>query len=287
MFSVLLAAALSFTPSDAKLAYRTAREFTDVCTPRDAGTIRGQFAANFILDAASSTGADVRKDRFTAATPKGVRTFTNLICEYSTDKDGPWVVLVSHYDTKPGVRCPGANDGASTTGLLVAMAEALSRWETPRGNVMLLWTDGEECMEAYGEKDGFWGSKHAAEKLKEEGRNVRAVICLDMLGDRDLNISLPRNTSPALRRIALHAAGKAGVADKVREVPDLVKDDHTAFLAAGFKAVDLIDFNYGSAPGANDYWHTEKDTIDKISEESLLTSGRIVFGMLDVLLSRP
>lgn len=287
MLSVLLAAALSFTPSDAKLAYRTAREFTDVCTPRDAGTIRGQFAANFILDAASSTGADVRKDRFQAETPKGKKTFTNLICEFSTHKDGPWVVLVSHYDTKPGVKCPGANDGASTTGLLVALAQALGRWKTPQCNVMLLWTDGEECMEAYDEKDGFWGSKHAAERLKAEGRNVRAVICLDMLGDKNLNISLPRNTSPALRKIALYAAKKAEAADQVKEVSDLVKDDHTAFLAAGFKAVVLIDFEYGSAPGLNDYWHTEQDTIDKVSEESLLTSGKLVIEMLKVLLAKP
>ena len=88
MLSVLLAAALSFTPSDAKLAYRTAREFTDVCTPRDAGTIRGQFAANFILDAASSTGADVRQDRFQAETPKGKKTFTNLLMRFYDVKDG-------------------------------------------------------------------------------------------------------------------------------------------------------------------------------------------------------
>ena len=81
MLSVLLAAALSFTPSDAKLAYRTAREFTDVCTPRDAGTIRGQFAANFILDAARSTGADVRKDRYQDEPPKGKKTLTNHIRE--------------------------------------------------------------------------------------------------------------------------------------------------------------------------------------------------------------
>ena len=64
----------------------------------------------------------------------------------------------------------------------------------------------------------------------------------------------------------------------------LVKDDHVPFLEAGFKAIDLIDFEYGSAPGLNDYWHTDKDTVDKISEESLFTAGKLVVGMLDILL---
>ena len=73
----------------------------------------------------------------------------------------------------------------------------------------------------------------------------------------------------------------------MKEVSDLVKDDHTAFLAAGFKAVVLIDFEYGSAPGLNDYWHTEQYTIDKVSEESLLTSGKLVIEMLKVLLAKP
>ena len=58
--------------------------------------------------------------------------------------------------------------------------------------------------------------------------------------------------------------------------PLLVKDDHVAFLNLGFRAMDLIDFEYGSAPGLNDYWHTEKDTMDKVSVKSLETAGRLL-----------
>lgn len=284
MLGAILAAALAFTPADAKLADRTVRDFVAKCTPRDAGTIRGRMASNFILDNASAVGCDVYPDRFSAKTPKGVRTFTNLKTEFRSNPDGEWVVILSHYDTKPGVNCPGANDGASTTGLLIGLANALSNWRTPRGNVMLLWTDGEECMESYTEEDGFWGSRHAAAQLKESGRKVKAVICLDMLGDKNLNIMLPRNTSPALRKIAHFAAKNAEIESLVQDSEDMVKDDHVAFMNAGFKAIDLIDFDYGSAPGINDYWHTEKDTVDKISEDSLLKSGKLVCEMLNVLL---
>ena len=282
--SLLLSAALVFTQSDARVSFETARDLVACCTPRDAGTIRGRIAANRLLDAASASGADVRRDVFSAMTPKGVREFTNLYAQFkSDDPEARWVILVSHYDTRPGTGCPGANDGASTSGLLVGIANAFSNWETPRGNLLLVWTDGEECFERYTPDDGFWGARRAAERLKASGRKVKAVVCLDMLGDRDLKIVLPRNASPRLRKVTLAAAKKAGVADKVVATDDLVKDDHLAFLRAGFPAVELIDFDYGSAPGRNDWWHTPNDTLDKISAESLLVSGRLVAEILNVL----
>ena len=284
MFPLLLAASLVFAPADAHLAYTVATGLVREHTPRDSGTTRSMLAANFILDAASAAGADVRRDMFVAKTPKGDRRFTNLVSTFTGDPKAPWVVVVSHYDTKPGVDCPGANDGASTSGLLVALAGVLRSQRQHGGNVMLVWTDGEECMESYGKDDGLWGAKHAAKALKESGAKVKAVICVDMLGDRDLNISIPKNSSPALSKIALLAAKRVGVQDKVSRSDALVKDDHVPFMDAGFRAVDLIDFEYGSAPGLNDFWHTAKDTPDKISEDSLLVAGKLVAGMLCILL---
>ena len=282
MFSLLLAAALEFTAQDAHLAFEKTRELVENCTPRDAGTIRGRIASNCILDAASAAGADVRRDAFRARTPAGEREFINLYAEFkAADTNARWVVVISHFDTKPGSGCPGANDGASTSGLLIGLANALSNWQTPKGNLMLVWADGEECMSAYGPDDGFWGSKRAAEYLVSKNRQVQAVICVDMLGDKDLEISIPSNGSPALANIAIHAAKRAGYPGLVKPVEELVKDDHVPFMDKGFKAVDLIDFDYG--PG-NSYWHTPQDTVDKISEESLLKSGRLVAEMLNILL---
>lgn len=279
---LILAAALSFTPADAHLAFETAKTLVEEYTPRDAGTHRGRLASFHLLDAASAAGADVRRDTFTAATPKGEKSFTNLYGEFRpADPDARWVVLVSHYDTKPGTSCPGANDGASTSGLLVGIANAFSGWTARKGNLMLVWTDGEECMERYAENDGLWGSKRAAAYLAETGRKVQAVVCLDMLGDRDLSIRVPANGTMALAKIAVHAARRIGRPDLVRLTDDLVKDDHVAFLERGFKAIDLIDFSYGPD---NAYWHTPQDSIENISEASFLTSGRLVVEMLNILL---
>lgn len=282
MISVLLAAALAFTSRDAQFALETAQAFTEECTPRDAGTIRGKIAANWLLDRASATGADVRRDAFIADTPAGKRRMTNLYAEFKADDTSRWVVLVSHYDTKPNTKCPGANDGASTSALLISIADVLADWRTPRGNVMLVWTDGEECQgERYSEGDGFQGSKRAVEYLKEKNREVQAVICLDMLGDKDLKISVPANGTPALAKIACHAARKIGERELVSLSEDRVKDDHVAFLAAGYPAIDLIDFEYGPD---NSWWHTSEDTVDKLSAESLRKSGALVCKMLEILL---
>ena len=279
---LLLSAALAFTPADAHLACETARDLVENATPRDGGTQRANLAALRILDAASAVGADVRRDTFRAKTPNGDRQFVNLYGEFRpVDPTAAWVVLVSHYDTKPGVDCPGANDGAATTGLLVAIANAYASWPERRGNLLLVWTDGEECQENYDENDGFWGSKRAAEWLRSSGRKVQAVICLDMLGDRDLKISVPSNGSPALAKIALHAARRIGSSSLVTRMDEQVKDDHVAFLDCGFRAIDLIDFSYG--PG-NSFWHTPQDTMKNVSEKSLLESGRLVVEMLNILL---
>lgn len=279
---ILVSASLVFTPVDAALAYNAARILVSEHTPRDAGTIRGRLAANAILDAASAAGANVRRDQFSADTPKGRRGFVNLYAEFKSREDSDrWVILLSHYDTKWGVNCPGANDGASTSGLLVGIANAVSNWKDRRGNLMLVWTDGEECMEAYSPRDGFWGSKRAASVVAERGYKVQAVICLDMLGDRDLSVSIPGNGCEALARIAIHAARRAGHPGVVRQSDELVKDDHVAFLNRGYKAIDMIDFDYG--PG-NSYWHTSMDTMDNISVDSLRTSGEIVVEMLNILL---
>ena len=190
-------------------------------------------------------------------------------------------MLVSHYDTKPGIGCPGANDGASTAGLLVGIANAASNWQTPKGNLLLIWTDGEECMDAYGENDGLWGSKRAADWLFQTQRAVQAVICLDMLGDKDLSILVPSNGTEPLRKIAAIAARRIGRPDLVKLTPLVVKDDHVPFLEKGFKAIDLIDFEYGPD---NAYWHSPQDTLDKISRESLLASGRLTVELLNILL---
>lgn len=283
MTSFLLAATLLFAPADADIAYDTASELVKKHTPRDSGTLSSRRAADFIYDKLKASGAKAELDFFKADTTAGERYFVNVESAFVSNTNNEWIVFVSHFDTKRGVSCPGANDGASTTGLLIALAGKLVKQNPEKTNVLLLWTDGEECFNDYAENDGLWGSRHAAKKLKDSGVKVRAVVCFDMLGDKDLKITIPENSHQGFRDGILKIAKRKNLADKIVAVDDMVIDDHVPFLEAGFKAVDLIDFDYGSRPGLNDYWHTSKDTIDKISRESLLLAGEIATWLINGL----
>jgi Zn-dependent M28 family amino/carboxypeptidase len=280
------AAVVKFTRDDARNAYATAADFVRECTPRDAGTIRGRLAANWIMDRVSRTGVDASVDSFKADSPRGVKSFANVVVEFAgTKSNAPWVVFISHFDTPPGIGngFEGANDGASTTALLIALAKAIRRAGPLPDNIMLLWTDAEECMVSYSQNDGFQGAKHALKGFKDRNRAVKAAIGLDMLGDRDLNIQMPVNGTVQLQNAVFEAARRAGLEGVVAMGRDVVKDDFAVFFDAGCPAVNLIDFQFGSAPGKNDYWHTGEDRMDKISEESLLKSGMIAAELLNML----
>lgn len=286
VFTAASAAVVKFTTDDARNAYSTAADFVRECTPRDAGTVRGRLAANWIMDRVSRTGVDATVDAFRADSPQGMKSFANVFVEFrGTRQDAPWIVLISHFDTPPGIGegFEGANDGASTTALLIALAGAIRRAKPFNNNIMLLWTDAEECMVSYSDNDGFQGAKHALKGFKDRGRAVKAAIGLDMLGDRDLHIQIPANGTVKLQNAAFEASKRAGLEGLVSFDRNAVKDDFAVFYDAGCPAVNLIDFQFGSAPGKNDYWHTVEDKMDKISEESLLKSGMLVAELLNML----
>ena len=284
----LIAGQIEFSEADAQVAFAAASNFVERCTPRDAGTFRGRLAAQWLLDRVSRTGVDASLDKFRAPTPDGERPFANVVVEFpGSTTNAAWIVVMSHFDTMPniGEGFQGANDGASTSGLLIALAGAIRRAGRQADSIALVWTDGEECRRSYGPNDGFQGSNRLAAYYRTRNRAIKAAICLDMLGDRNLNITIPANTTPPLKDIALAAAKRVGAADKVAVRNGIiVKDDHSAFLENGFPAIDLIDFDFGSAPGLNDWWHTPNDTLDKISAASLLVSGRLAAELLNSLL---
>ena len=279
------AAPVTFTRDDARAAYEAADAFVRECTPRHAGTLRGRLAANWLFDRASWSGADASRDLFKDKTPLGEQQFCNALLEFpGTRTNDNWIVIMSHFDTPRTAKqpCAGANDGASTSALLIALADAINRTGPHPHNIALVWTDGEECFKAYGPNDGFHGSRHLVDLFRRRNRLVKTAICLDMLGDKDLHIIVPANSTAILKKWALLAAEKAGLKGLLKVEKTLeVSDDHSAFLAAGCPSIDFIDFNYG--PG-NAWWHTPEDTMDKITEASLLSSGRLVAAFLNILL---
>jgi hypothetical protein len=277
-------APLAFTAAQATNALQRVDEFVKSCTPRDAGTPEGAKAALWLQTQLTADGVEATLDRFEDETPRGSKTFVNVIGAVRGKSD-EWIVLLSHFDTKSGIdrNFEGANDSGSSTGLLLELAALIRSSGAGHFNYLFGFMDGEECDLAYSDRDGFHGSKHFARQLKEKETKIRAVILTDMIGDRDFKISIPRNSSRELKLLALQAATATGNRQYISIHNGTIYDDHQAFLDLKYPAINLIDFEFGKYPGDNSYWHTMEDSMDKLSARSLLITGQIVVEMINML----
>lgn len=272
---------------DEDAAFRKVDELVAI-GPRVANTPGAERAARHLQEQLTALGIEAHIDTFEDPIHNETGTFHNVIGVIPGDLPR-WIILGSHFDTLDGVEgFVGANDSGSSSGLLLEIGRVLNEAAQGAGahpTFVLAFFDGEEAKVRYGPRDGLHGSRHYVRRLTEEGHGekVRAMILLDMVGDRDLTLTLPRNVDPDLLRLTFRAAAEEGVREKFSLFPGAILDDHVPFLQAGIPAMNLIDFEFGSAPGRNDYWHTLEDTMDKISAESLGIVGRVTLRMVQHL----
>jgi glutaminyl-peptide cyclotransferase len=255
-------------------------------SPRDAGGGGARRASVLLESKLKAIGLKTTIDIFSEETPNGKMFFNNVVARIP-GKTQQTIVLVSHFDTKSGIAkdFQGANDSGSSSGVLLELARVLSERAPYETSFMIAFLDGEECRTEYGPHDGLHGSRRLAQQIYEAGgaKLVKAVIVLDMIGDKNLNISIPRNSSRELVKELFYAAHELGVRPQFGLGPGSILDDHVPFQIAGMPAIDVIDFDYGSAPGLNDYWHTTNDTLDKLSVKSMQTVGDVVLRMVENL----
>ncbi len=229
-------------------------------------------------------GTAWRAQRFTAQTPDGPLSMTNLIARFPGKTPGT-IVLAGHYDTlshRP--EFVGANDGGSSTGILLALAQHF-RLHPPSGpSIRIVWLDGEEAIHAWVGHDHTYGSRHLAHTWTNNGsiEKIRALIVLDMIGDRDLGIARQLNGTPWLMDLVCSEAKRIGAGDAFCNYALDVSDDDHPFRTAGAPAIDLIDFHYGPD---NAYWHTPQDTPDKLSPQSFQIVGAVVLATIKALSS--
>jgi Zn-dependent M28 family amino/carboxypeptidase len=238
-------------------------------------------AATYIKAQLEEYGLTVGEQVFTASTPLGPKRFRNIVAKTRVQPSGPNRVIIigSHYDTKffTNITFVGANDGGSSSGALLEIA----RIAVEQPSLWFVFFDGEEAVQQYSDVDGLWGSRFFVEDLKSKNQvgQVKAMVLLDMIGDKSLNVTV----NGSLIAPAFDASRAAGFRDYFAYGGNGMLDDHVPFMRAGIPAVDLIDFEFGSGPGLNDYWHTEKDTLDKISSRSLEIVGKTTLRLIELL----
>ena len=254
--------------------------------PRPLGSANHKKVEDYI---SSHLKADqVEHDVFTAETNIGKFPVHNIVAKFPGQKDGI-VVLASHYDTNYPLRDTpyvGANDGASSSALLLEIANQLRGKPNDGYSVWLVWDDAEEAMKPDTEvdfmTDSLYGITHLAEKWQADGtlKKIKAFLLADMIGDSDLNVDRDSYSAPWLEDTVYEAATRLGYQSHFFSRTLGMEDDHLPFMKRGVACADLIDFSYGYN---NVFWHSPQDTAAKLSPKSLQIVGSVMLETIRVV----
>jgi glutaminyl-peptide cyclotransferase len=250
--------------------------------PRPPGSPALQKCREYITQQLRGFGYQVEDDSFIAQTPSGSIRMHNLLARKGSEGKGV-IAFATHYDTKlmEGKNFVGANDAGSSTGLVLELARVLANSKDPL-DYWFLFLDGEEAFVEWSTFDSTYGSRHLAHRWRDDktASKIRALILLDMIGDKDLSIWYDTTSTKRLMDLVWNTANRIGLQSMLSKTRGSMSDDHVPFLDVGIPSVDIIDFDYGPR---NSYWHTPQDTLDKISAQSLENVGKLVLAMLPEL----
>jgi hypothetical protein len=241
--------------------------------PRPAGSKALDQSREYIEDELHRAGWQVTRQAFSDNTPRGKIQFVNLVARFPAQRKTttPVFLLCSHYDTKTfdTVRFVGANDGGSSTALLLELARVIGQHPDLAVKIELVFFDGEEAYEQFSQTDGLYGSRYFAKQLQSGGaKQFRGGMLFDMVGDPSLDVTLPADSPPDMARNIFAAAEALKSRSHFTFFDRELIDDHAPLNAIGIPMIDVIDFDYP-------WWHTADDTVDKISPQSLQIVGSV------------
>lgn len=277
---LLIGTALSLSASE----FRGAAAFAETKRAvsfgqRPSGSASLNKLRDWITSQLKGIGGEFSADSFQGQTPSGPIPMVNLIVKFA-GTSGKSIVVTGHYDTKniPMVNFAGANDGGSSAGFLLEFARVIAN-SKHRDDIYVVFFDGEEALGNWTDTDSRYGSRHLSAKWLADGTlpHIRALINVDMIGDKDLDLADDENSSQSLRTKLKSIADRLGYAKYLRTDPGAIDDDHKPFAELGVNVLDVIDLDYG--PNGT-YWHTAADTMDKLSVRSFQITGDLVLALV-------
>lgn len=190
---------------------------------------------------------------------------------------GEYVVFSAHMD-HVGIGQPvggdsiynGADDNASGTAAVMALAEAFARArERPRRSIIFLTVSGEE--------EGLWGSAYFASHTPVPIDSIIADLNIDMIGRnwRDTIVAIGREHSdlgPTVARVAAaHPELRmATIADPWPNENFYFRSDHYNFARRGVPALFFFS-------GTHADYHGPDDEIDRIDFEKETRIVRLLY----------
>jgi glutaminyl-peptide cyclotransferase len=226
----------------------------------------------------------VEEQPFIGQTPKGPIEMVNLIVKLPgrrTDR----ILFTGHYDTKLLKGFVGASDGASSAAFLIELARVLK--DQPREfSYEFVWFDGEEAVVSWVTGvDSTYGSRYyvqAAKRAPTAINSIKAMILIDMIGDKNLTLRREQNSTGWLKDAIWGTAKKLGHGNVFMDEETPIEDDHLEFLKAGVPSVDIIDLDYPE-------WHNDAaccDDLTKVSARSLQIVGDVLLAALPEITKR-
>jgi glutaminyl-peptide cyclotransferase len=280
--SPALASAISAPAAETTGGFDGARAYKHVeqlvaIGPHPAGSDGIRRAQAYIIGQLKSFGCPVEEQDFHASTPIGDVAMKNILVKIPSANPN-LVLYASHYDTKRIDQFVGADDGGSSTGVLLELGRILCA----RKNAQTIWLaflDGEEAFNfQWADPDNTYGSRELAASLALSGtlRRVKAMILVDMVGPANPVFKRETNSTPWLTEILWSTAARLGYGNVFINESITVADDHVAFLNRDVPAADIIDLQVP-------YWHTPRDTLDKIDPRTLAITGHVLIASLPEL----
>jgi glutaminyl-peptide cyclotransferase len=244
--------------------------------PRPSGSPAIELTRKYIKDQLAAAGLTATEQTWEDQTPLDKVRMVNLIATIPGTRRER-IVFAGHYDTKlyRQFRFVGASDGGSSAAFLLELGRVLKARKNPL-TIELLFLDGEEArMPDWHGTDNTYGSRHYVDVAKRDGSlaTLKALVLIDMIGDRDLDIRRDTNSTAWLTNAIWDAAKRQSMDDYFLSDSTRIEDDHLPFVAAGIPSVDIIDLDYEA-------WHTAKDTLDAVSARSLQVVGDVVLAAL-------
>ena len=278
---LILAVSAHAQPFNATRAMQYTREIV-AFGPRPIGSPNHRKLENYIVTHLKND--QVEDDAFTADTPEGKFPVRNIIAKFPGTRAGI-IVIAGHYDTNYPLRNTGyvgANDGGSSTAILLELANQLRGKQREGYSVWLLWTDGEEAVKNWTATDSLYGVRHLSDKWQKDGtlKNIKAFLLADMIGDADLNVDRESNSTSWLEDMVYQAATELGYQSHFFARTIAIEDDHLPFVERGVPSADLIDLDYGYG---NVFHHTPQDTLNKLSPKSIEIVGKVILKTVQML----
>jgi Zn-dependent M28 family amino/carboxypeptidase len=244
--------------------------------PRPAGSAAIDQTRKYIKDQLAAAGLTAVEQAWEDQTPIDKVKMVNLVATIPGARKER-LVIAGHYDTKlyRQFRFVGASDGGSSAAFLLEIARVLKARKNPM-TIEIVFLDGEEArLPDWSGSDNTYGSRHYVEAARHDGSlaMLKAMILVDMIGDRDLDIRRDSNSTAWLTNIIWDTAKQKNLDDYFIADSTKIEDDHLPFLAAGVPSVDIIDLDY-------EPWHTAKDTLDACSARSLQVVGDVLLAAL-------